>query len=135
MFESHFNPPEESRRTIGAWGATLALLAALGSLIVYELTNDQCSGGPTEGIGEALDGRNGVCRALGLPVTPGGGGHLLLVGVLMVPPLIALTGTLAGVYAKSFRPIGIALALCTVAGLGLIVVGGNAGVHALRQGP
>jgi len=124
----------ESRSTLSVWGAALTLFAGLGSFLVYELTKTQCSGGPTDSVAEALEERNSVCRALGLPLAPGGGGHGLLVGLLAVPPAIASLGALVALSRRSSGPLVVAFALTTVTGLGLVVLGGNASVR-LVGGP
>ncbi|HXD56090.1 MAG TPA: hypothetical protein VN618_15140 [Solirubrobacteraceae bacterium] len=76
-----------------------------------------------------------MCRSLGLPLAHGSGGHLLLVGVLAVPPVIALLGTVAALRSRSFRPIVLAIGLCALTGFGLIVMGGNAGVRPVGLQP
>ncbi len=128
MFESHGEPWEESRIELAVTGGGVTFLAALGSLVVYEAANQQCLGGPTMSVDNALTGRNGVCEALGLPLAPGAGSHALLLALFILPVLVATLGTVAALASRSFRPISIAGVLSAVAGLGLIVLAGNASV-------
>lgn len=117
----------ESRRELAVAGAALTLSGALGSLVIYLVAKGQCSGAglsPEEAVAE----RNNVCKALGLPLAPGAGSHLLLAGILLVAPMIAMLGTIAALDSGSTRPLAIASALCAVAGLGLVILVGNASV-------
>lgn len=110
-------------------GGAFTLVVALGSLVVYLVSKNQCSGDETQILSEVIEDRNGVCRALGLPLAAGTGSPLLLVGILLLPPVVAMVGTIAAVHSGSTRPIGIACVLCAIAGLGLIIVAGNASVR------
>jgi hypothetical protein len=120
----------ESRRELALAGVALTLLGGLGSFLVYLVAQQQCLGGAGQSLEYALAERNKVCRALGLPVAPGAGSHLLLVGILLVPPVVATLGTVAALDSGSSRPLAVACVLCAVAGLGLIILVGNASVGA-----
>lgn len=115
----------ESRRELTLAGAALTLVAAAGSFVAYLAAKQQCSG-EAQGLVDAIANRNSVCKALGLPLAPGTGSHLFLIAILVVTPVVATLGTIAAVDSGSSRPLTIASVFCAVAGLGLIILVGNA---------
>lgn len=131
MFESRREPWEEGRVKLAAAGSALIVLSAGASLVLLQVAKRQCLGDPADLV-TALRDRNEVCRALGLPDAAGAGNHALLIGLLLLPVLLAASGTASAVANRSFRALVVGVVLSGVSVLALVVLAGNAGLGHLE---